>query len=163
MVDHLPSAQGVTPGSRDRVPRGAPCREPASPPACVSHGSANTSYTYKGTTALSAASRSAAPRRRSRGPCSQCPQPAQGSTRATHRGGHESHGRRNGATEFAVRFSVLELNDHGAVIESPKLAEPRPPSCRMEIHDLLVEVHGNTSSARKITPGPRTAPPLSLS
>ena len=32
----LPSAQVVTPGSRDRVPRRAPCMEPASPSACVS-------------------------------------------------------------------------------------------------------------------------------
>ena len=35
-VGHLPSAQGVTPGSWDRVPRQAPCLEPASPSACVS-------------------------------------------------------------------------------------------------------------------------------
>ena len=35
----LPSAQGVTPGSRDRVPCRAPCMEPASLSAslCVSH------------------------------------------------------------------------------------------------------------------------------
>ena len=39
-----PSAHVVTPGSRDRVPHWAPCREPASPPClclclslCVSH------------------------------------------------------------------------------------------------------------------------------
>ena len=36
VVWHLPSAQGVTPGSRDRVPCWAPCMEPASPSACVS-------------------------------------------------------------------------------------------------------------------------------
>ena len=36
MVEHLPSAQGVIPGSWDRVPRQAPCMEPASPSACVS-------------------------------------------------------------------------------------------------------------------------------
>ena len=35
-VRHLPLAQGVTLGSRDRVPRRAPCREPASPSARVS-------------------------------------------------------------------------------------------------------------------------------
>ena len=35
-VGHLPSAQGVAPGSRDRVPRRAPCMEPASPSACAS-------------------------------------------------------------------------------------------------------------------------------
>ena len=34
-VEHLPSAQGVTPGSRNRVSRGAPCMEPASPSAWV--------------------------------------------------------------------------------------------------------------------------------
>ena len=32
-VEHLPSAQGMTPGSWDRVSH---CREPASPSACVS-------------------------------------------------------------------------------------------------------------------------------
>ena len=31
----LPSAQGVILESRDRVPRRAPCMEPASPSACV--------------------------------------------------------------------------------------------------------------------------------
>ena len=36
-VEHLPWAQGVTPGSRDRVPRRSPCMEPASPSAWVSH------------------------------------------------------------------------------------------------------------------------------
>ena len=36
-VEHLPSALGVTPGSRDRVPHQAPCMEPASHSACVSH------------------------------------------------------------------------------------------------------------------------------
>ena len=30
-VEHLPSAQGVIPGSWDRVPHQAPCMEPASP------------------------------------------------------------------------------------------------------------------------------------
>ena len=35
-VEHLPSAQGVTPGSWDRVPHRAPHRESASPSACVS-------------------------------------------------------------------------------------------------------------------------------
>ena len=34
--EHLPLAQGMTPGSQDRVPRRAPCMEPASPSACVS-------------------------------------------------------------------------------------------------------------------------------
>ena len=32
----LPSAQGMTQGSQDRVPDGAPRKEPASPSACVS-------------------------------------------------------------------------------------------------------------------------------
>ena len=36
VVEHLPSASGVTPGSWDQVPRWAPCMEPASPSACVS-------------------------------------------------------------------------------------------------------------------------------
>ena len=42
-VEHLPLAQGMVPGSWDRVPRWAPCEEPASPSAyvsaslCVSH------------------------------------------------------------------------------------------------------------------------------
>ena len=36
VIEYLPSAQGVVPGSRDRVPRRAPRREPASPSACVS-------------------------------------------------------------------------------------------------------------------------------
>ena len=36
VVEHLPSAQGVTPGSWDRVLRQAPRRDPASPSACVS-------------------------------------------------------------------------------------------------------------------------------
>ena len=31
-----PSAQGVIPETRDRVPHRAPCWEPASPSACVS-------------------------------------------------------------------------------------------------------------------------------
>ena len=35
-VRHLPLAQGVTLGSRDRVPQGVPRREPASPSAWVS-------------------------------------------------------------------------------------------------------------------------------
>ena len=35
-VEHLPWAQGVTPGSWDRVPHRAPYREPASPTAYVS-------------------------------------------------------------------------------------------------------------------------------
>ena len=35
-VEHLPSAQGVTPGSWDRVPHWTPCMEPASPSAWVS-------------------------------------------------------------------------------------------------------------------------------
>ena len=35
-VEHLPSAQGVIPGSWDRVPHRGPCREPDSPSACVS-------------------------------------------------------------------------------------------------------------------------------
>ena len=36
VVEHLPLAQGVIPGSWDRVPHRAPCVEPASPSACVS-------------------------------------------------------------------------------------------------------------------------------
>ena len=36
VVEHLPSAEGVIPGSWDRVPHRAPCREPASPSAYVS-------------------------------------------------------------------------------------------------------------------------------
>ena len=36
VVEPLPSAQGVTPGSRDQVPGRAPCMEPASPSAWVS-------------------------------------------------------------------------------------------------------------------------------
>ena len=36
VVEGLPSAQGVVPGSWDRVLHRAPCREPASPSACVS-------------------------------------------------------------------------------------------------------------------------------
>ena len=36
VVEHLPLAQGVIPGSWDRVLHWAPCREPASPSACVS-------------------------------------------------------------------------------------------------------------------------------
>ena len=36
VVKHLPLAQVVIPGSGDRVPHGAPHREPASPSACVS-------------------------------------------------------------------------------------------------------------------------------
>ena len=36
VVERLPWAQGVTPRSRDPVPHRAPCREPASPSACVS-------------------------------------------------------------------------------------------------------------------------------
>ena len=35
-VEDRPSAQGMILGSRDRVPHRAPCREPASPSACVS-------------------------------------------------------------------------------------------------------------------------------
>ena len=35
-VEHLPSAQGVTPGSWDRVLHRAPHNVPASPSACVS-------------------------------------------------------------------------------------------------------------------------------
>ena len=35
-VEHLPVAQVVIPGSRDRVPHWAPCMEPASLSACVS-------------------------------------------------------------------------------------------------------------------------------
>ena len=35
VVEHLPSAQGVTLGSRDRVRRQAPCMEPVSPSACL--------------------------------------------------------------------------------------------------------------------------------
>ena len=37
VVEHLPSAQVVILGSWDRVLHWAPCREPASPSACVSH------------------------------------------------------------------------------------------------------------------------------
>ena len=36
VVELLPSAQGMILESRDRVPRRAPCMEPASPSACVS-------------------------------------------------------------------------------------------------------------------------------
>ena len=36
VAERLPSVQGVTPGSQDRVPRQAPHREPASPSAWVS-------------------------------------------------------------------------------------------------------------------------------
>ena len=36
VAEHLPSAQVVTPGSQDRVPRWVPCMESASPSACVS-------------------------------------------------------------------------------------------------------------------------------
>ena len=36
VVERLPLAQGVIPGSWDRVPHWAPCREPASLSACVS-------------------------------------------------------------------------------------------------------------------------------
>ena len=36
VAEHLPSAQSVILGSRDRVPHQAPCVEPASPSACVS-------------------------------------------------------------------------------------------------------------------------------
>ena len=36
VVECLPSAQGMIPGSWDRVPHRAPQREPASPSACVS-------------------------------------------------------------------------------------------------------------------------------
>ena len=36
VVECLPSAQGVIPGSWDRVPHRAPCRKPASPSASVS-------------------------------------------------------------------------------------------------------------------------------
>ena len=36
VVEHLPLAQIMTLGSRDRVPHWAPRREPASPSACVS-------------------------------------------------------------------------------------------------------------------------------
>ena len=35
-VECLPSAQVVIPGSWDRVPHRAPCKEPPSPSACVS-------------------------------------------------------------------------------------------------------------------------------
>ena len=35
-VGRLPLAEGVIPGSWDRIPHRAPCREPASPSACVS-------------------------------------------------------------------------------------------------------------------------------
>ena len=35
-VEHLPLAQGVIPGSWDRISHLAPCGEPASPSACVS-------------------------------------------------------------------------------------------------------------------------------
>ena len=36
VVEHLPSAQGEIPGSWDRVPHWAPCREHASPSASLS-------------------------------------------------------------------------------------------------------------------------------
>ena len=35
VAEHLPWAQDVTPGSRDRVPHRAPRTEPASPSACL--------------------------------------------------------------------------------------------------------------------------------
>ena len=37
VVERLPSAQGMIPGSWYRVPRGAACGDPASPSACVCH------------------------------------------------------------------------------------------------------------------------------
>ena len=36
MVEHLPLAQGVIPGSRNRILQQVPHREPVSPSACVS-------------------------------------------------------------------------------------------------------------------------------
>ena len=36
VVEHLPWAQVMIPGSQDQAPRWAPRREPASPSACVS-------------------------------------------------------------------------------------------------------------------------------
>ena len=36
VVECLPSAQGMIPGTWDRVLHRAPCKEPASPSACVS-------------------------------------------------------------------------------------------------------------------------------
>ena len=36
VVEHLPSAQVMTPGSRERVPHQPSCREPVYPSACVS-------------------------------------------------------------------------------------------------------------------------------
>ena len=36
VTERLPLAQGIIPGSWDRVLHQAPCREPASPFACVS-------------------------------------------------------------------------------------------------------------------------------
>ena len=36
VVEHLPLAQVMIPGSWDQVPYWAPCREPTSPSACVS-------------------------------------------------------------------------------------------------------------------------------
>ena len=35
-VEHLSLAQSMIPGSWDQVPHQAPCKEPASPSACVS-------------------------------------------------------------------------------------------------------------------------------
>ena len=35
VVEHLPLAQGMIPGSWDRVPHQGPCREPASPSASL--------------------------------------------------------------------------------------------------------------------------------
>ena len=46
VVEHLPSAQVVIPGSWDRVPHWALRREPASPSACVS-ASLSGSLIYK--------------------------------------------------------------------------------------------------------------------
>ena len=41
VVEHLPSAQGVILESQDQVSHRAPCMEPASPSACVSHEKIN--------------------------------------------------------------------------------------------------------------------------
>ena len=37
VVERLPLAQVIIPGSWDQVPHQAPCRQPASPSASVSH------------------------------------------------------------------------------------------------------------------------------
>ena len=47
VVEHLPSAQGVTPGSQDRVLHWAPRMEPASPPSASVSASLCASFMNK--------------------------------------------------------------------------------------------------------------------